>query len=50
VTLAEAVDRLERKLLAAKRKVVEFDEQQAQEAVPETQVSDEVVDEQYCRT
>lgn len=50
VTLAEAVDRLERKLLAAKRKVVEFDEQQAQEAVPETQLSDEVVDEQYCRT
>lgn len=51
-TLAEAVDRLERKVLAAKRKVLEFDEQQAQEVVPETQVSDEsdeVVEEQYCR-
>jgi len=52
-TLAEAVDRLERKVLVAKRKVLEFDEQQAQEVVPETQVSDEsdeVVEEQYCRT
>lgn len=52
VTLAEAVDRLERKVLVAKRKVAAFDEQQAQEVVRETQLSDdgeEVVDEQYCR-